>query len=523
MPPKVIKLGKKDDIASVIRQVKSIRDREVIFELVRGSVLLSSSANLKLLKRTGEALGKNVKVMTDDEIGRILAKKAGVLYGDEEVKMPRPEGIRVARSDVKPRFSDIMGSRKIFSTAVRNAVKPVAAILPVKQFPKISSKPKRLSGNFSRMFILALVILVVGVFGLAVLLPKATITVFARSEQVTRDLEITVDKNTSFADADTLQIQGVPVAREVSQTKNFPSTGVKLSGTKATGTVTLFNLTANTLTLKAATTTLMASGKKYFFVKDVGGIKPNGVPNPDIQITAELAGEEQNLLADTRFEIVNAALGNQNVYATNPNGIGGGQATSVKVLSQEDIDKAAASLTNDIVKEAESDITQETGMSTKLASTGTKIEVLAKTANKDVGEEVDNFDMTMIAKVTGLGFKSNEVINLVITKINQVLSSDKYLLDNGQKQFTAEFKSIDIPNGHGVLAVHFQTTAAYKVDSSNLPKILAGKTESEVKEILLSKPEIDNVKVVFWPDWFVHKVPRFNGKIQIMTELSQSQ
>lgn len=521
MPPKVIKLGKKDDIASVIRQIKPIRDREVIFELVRGSILLSSSYNLKLLKRTGEAMGKIVKVQTDDEIGRILAKKAGVLYGDAEVRMPKNVH-RVSRSDVKPRFSDIMGSRKFFSAADERALKPEAAVQPVK-ISKPNTRAVKSSGNFSKLFILGLVILVVAVFGLAVLLPKATVTVFARSEQVTRDLELTVDKSFVAADPDNLQISGVPIAREVSQTKNFPTTGAKLDGVKAAGTVTIYNFTPNTLTLKAATTTLVVSGKKYFFAKDVSGIKPNGVPNPNIQISAELPGETQNLPADTKFQIVNQALGSQNVYAVNPEGIGGGDATSTTVLSQEDIDKAAASLANDIVAQAESDLTQETGFATKLVPSGIKIEILAKTANKDVGDIADDFDMTMIAKVTGLGFKDNDVTSVVVAKINQVLSSDKYLLDSFHKEYTAEYKSVDIPNGHGVLAVHFATTAAYKIDASNLAKILAGKNESEIKEILLSKPEVDNVKVELWPNWIAHKAPRFNGKIYIQTQISQSQ
>ena len=111
MEPKIIKLGKRDDIASVVKLIKDMKDREVVFELEAGSAMLRSSDNLKLMKRTGEALGKNIKVSTTDEIGMILAKKAGVLYGDAVVKMPKG-ATRVARSDVKPRFSDILGGPK---------------------------------------------------------------------------------------------------------------------------------------------------------------------------------------------------------------------------------------------------------------------------------------------------------------------------------------------------------------------------------------------------------------------------
>src|SRR3989344_6359451 len=106
MPPKIIKRGKKDDIAAAVKQIKNMRDREVVFELEKGSVLLRNSDNLRLMKKTAESLGKKVWVSTDDEIGLILAKKAGVLQGDGEVRMPKGV-LLAARGDVKPRFSDI--------------------------------------------------------------------------------------------------------------------------------------------------------------------------------------------------------------------------------------------------------------------------------------------------------------------------------------------------------------------------------------------------------------------------------
>lgn len=523
MPPKIIKLGKREDIASAIQQVKKLREREVVFQLEKGSLLLATSDNLKLLKRTGESLGKTVKIETDDEIGRILAKKAGVLYGDEEVKMPKPAGVRVARSDVKPRFSDILGSRRILNKAVGSTVGPVAAISSVAKLSRINSEPSRLSRSFYKLFILGLVILIVAVFGLAVFLPKATVTVFARSEQVSRDLELTVDKNTTQVNTDNLQIPGVTVDREVSQTKNFPATGVKFTGVKASGTVTIYNFTKNTLTLKAATTTLSVSGKNYFFTKNIAGIKPNGVANDGIQIIADQAGNTYNLPANTKFQISNPALGNQNVYAMNPGAIGGGAGTSATVVSQKDLDKAVQSLSDAALNQAQSDLTQETGVTTRLVPSGVTEEILSKTADKNANDAADSFNMTVIAKITGLSFKESDVINTVVAKINQVMSSDKYLDETAKKNYTAIFKSIDIPNAHGVLAVHFETMAGYKVDTTSLAKILVGKNESEIKEILLSKPEIDNVTVFFWPKWFVNKAPRFSGRIQINTVLSQNQ
>lgn len=528
MAIRVIKLGRKDDIASVIKQIKSLKDREVIFELERGSALLASSDNLKLLRRVGEALGKTIKVQTNDQIGQVLAKKAGVLVGELDLKPPKPPA-KVARSDIKPRFSDILGPRKAFESVLPVPTKDLVKKLnPISAISSISSAMKlpvadRFSGSFLKMLAVFAVVLLLLTFVLAILLPKAEITVLARSEPVTRDLEITVDKSFPGVDSDALKIRGIPVSKDVSQTKSFQTTGKKRIGTKASGAVTIYNSTPNILKLRLATTTLVFEGKKYLLVADASGIKPNNVPTTGIAIVAEQGGEEYNLPANTRFQIVNAALGNQNVHAVSSSPISGGAVgTPVKVILQEDLDNAAIELANEITAAVESDLSAENSATIKLIDTGLKKEILAKTANKDAGDEVENFSMTLIAKVTGLAFREDDVTYLVLGKINDVLSTDKYILSSGKKQYTAGFKSVDLTAGRGVLGVHFETVAAYKVDASNFSSFLVGKNESEIKEILSSKPEIDDVRVEFWPSWLVHKAPRFNGKIEIHTEIAES-
>src|SRR6185503_20524276 len=104
MAPKIIKLGRNEDVTAAIKHIKSLKDREVIFELEKGSPLLASSEGLRLIKKTGEVLGKSVKIETSDETGRMIARKAGMLNDDLEAKSVKISS-RVARSDIKPRFS----------------------------------------------------------------------------------------------------------------------------------------------------------------------------------------------------------------------------------------------------------------------------------------------------------------------------------------------------------------------------------------------------------------------------------
>jgi hypothetical protein len=235
---------------------------------------------------------------------------------------------------------------------------------------------------------------------------------------------------------------------------------------------------------------------------------------------AEQVGADYNIGANTRLELQNAALGQADVYGTASGSISGGSSTEIKILSQQDIDAATQTMQNDLAQLAQDEIMADSGNeNVRILPNALTSEVLAKTANKNVGDETATFDMTIIARASGLSFNQNDVRGLVVEKINAVLSEDKYLLENGEEKLTANFKAVDLPNGTGVLAVHFETIAAYRVNNTNLSKILAGKDAIEIKEILLTKPEIDRVDVQFSP-FFVNKAPRFNGKIYIKTVLS---
>jgi hypothetical protein len=574
--PKTIKLNKNDDIAQVIQKIKNMREKEAIFEAESGSAILTNSANLRLMRKTAEVLGKSIQLKTDDSIGQVLAVKAGMpLYGKETpaepVKpklmtgkvrkpAPRPAVSRAGMGDMGPAKRTVrppVAAQKIRPTPPAMDEEPIMEPA-AKYIPKISmptaaetarvavpmqnqkaDKPKRrwwrLGGDYSKVLLLTAVVLVIIIFASVVLLPRADITVYARSEPVTRDADITVDKDAKNPDSTRQTIPGQIVVKEVSNTKTFQTSGVKNVGEKAAGSVVIYNFTKNTLTLKASTTTLLINGKKYFFTKDVTGIRPTarigtgadqeidqsslGAP---VAIVADQAGDTYNLSANQKFTIQNAALGQtEDVYAMNPGAVSGGTSKTIKIMSQEDLDRATTEMTDDIATVAEAELAKDNQNSNiKILPSGSNKEILAKTANKNVGDETEEFDMTVIGRLTGLAYDEQNVKSVFVDQINDVLADDKYLLADGQQNVSAQFKSIDLGNGRGVLNVHFETVAAYKINNDNLSKTLAGKSAVQIKEILLSRPEVDRVDVKFSP-FFVNKAPRWNGKIYLNSVISQ--
>jgi hypothetical protein len=539
---KLVKLTKTDQIVDVIKKIKGLKSDEVVFEFPTGSPLFKNPHNFSLIKKSAGAMGKTVIVRTSDPSGMSMAAKAGLLTDDTGV----PVSVPTKTITKKVKFKDI-GSNSLkrpsvaatsaaparFQTIhprVSSAGRDVVVPHTEPSGPKFKLKFPSVSSNFSKFFVLAVVVLILLVFGVAVLLPQAQITVYARSEPIVRDFEISVATETRTVNPDTLTVPGIEINKEVSHTKNFPATGVKLSGNKATGSVQLYNFTKNTLTLRAATTTLTLDGKRYSFAQDVTGLRPTARIGqggeqeidessliPPIAIVAQEVGADYNVGADLRMNLQNAALGEADVYAETVGAISGGSSTETKVVSQQDIDNATQAIQEELAGLAEKELAEDPSNSgLKILPNAVETEVLAKTANREVDEAADTFDMTIIARVAGIGFNETDVKELMVDKINTVLSEDKYLLDDGRDRLNATFKAVDIAAGTGVLAVNYRTTAAYRVENSNLSSMLAGKNAMEIQEILLTRPEIDRVDVLFSP-FFVNKAPRYNGKIYINT------
>jgi hypothetical protein len=532
---KTIKLYKSDDLSKAIKRIKTMRDREAIFEIEENSPILQNSSNLRLMRKTAEVLGKKVVLKTDSELGKVLAVKAGMeLFGGEQISVTKslkrtPVQRRTGDIEKKPDMSVKQQAPKSDQGFVEPPIIDDQSLRGVIGIPPNETPLSWWKSKYFKMLAGAMAALLLAVISLGAIAPKAEIIVYARSEPVTRDLEILVHKDIKELNYSRLEISGQLVSKELSHTKSFQSTGTKQVGDKAAGSIVMYNFTKNTLTLKASTTTLVANGKNYFFTRDVTGLRPTGMIGSGddrevdrttliapIPVVAENPGDAYNLPANIRFEIKNAALGeNKSVYAVNEVAVGGGSAKTINIMSQADFDRALSQMSEELVVLGEQELASQGPI--KVLPSGSKREILAKAANKNVGDETSHFDMTVIGRLTALSYNENDLIELVSERIRNALSSDRFILNNGRRDVSAKFKAWDPSAESGTLQVHFQTQVGYFINNENIPGLLAGKDAYQIKEILLQRPEIDRVDVKFSP-FFVHKAPKFNGKIFVKTE-----
>ncbi len=182
-------------------------------------------------------------------------------------------------------------------------------------------------------------------------LPSASITVFAKSQSVARDLDVLADANAQSPQSSNLTISAVAVNESKTMADTFQVNGKKEVGSKAEGRVALYNLTGQPLALKASTTTLTVGNKVYVFKADQPNVKALTSASNDsnatlADIVATDGGESYNVPAGTRMEITNQAFGSQpqRLYAKTVTQVVGGNSRFVSVVDKNDLDNTQKEL-----------------------------------------------------------------------------------------------------------------------------------------------------------------------------------
>jgi len=529
-----------EEIISALQKIRRTGDPEIIMVVPTGAKLFRNLTGLKLLKREAEKYEKTFSLATADERGRLLATRAGISIATQpHTSLANAAAAAVAKKPALTRMGDIvMRPLKSASHEKSKAEAPLETVVQTNELvdligPQSGSsvdikmpEPVRIPMPPLRYTLLpaAVVALILALLAVFVL-PSAEIIVKPRTEPVTRDLEVQVDSKVGVPDVSNLTIPGKIIAEQISESKTYAATGVKNTGEKASGFVTLYNFSKTTLILKKGTTRLEAKGKVYYFLQDVGNIRPTGRIGEDLEvdqsslidpvpIVAAESGEDSNLPAGTRFEIYNEVFGHQAqaLYAANGNPIAGGTNKQIKIVSVADIDAARKDLKDLLVAKFRESVQQKLTADSRLSDNAFAASVVEEKITPPATSEADNFSLFQKANITALVYDEADVRDLIVERIVRLLPENKYLLPAQAQRMSAQFVSLDLAGGVGTLRAHFESEVRYQINADFLSRSLPGKSATQVKEILLARPEIQDVQVKLSPFW-VNTVPRFGNKI----------
>ncbi|MDZ4244160.1 MAG: hypothetical protein U1C57_03590, partial [Candidatus Doudnabacteria bacterium] len=359
-------------------------------------------------------------------------------------------------------------------------------------------------------------------------MPQARADIKLRTEPVTRDLEVRVDSRQQTADAANLVIPGEFLQSETTKGRKFAATGKKDVGQKASGFVYIYNFSKTTLVLKAQTTVLNVGDREYLFVQDVGNIRPTaliGLEDQEVDQTSLIApvpvvaagpGPAYNLAEGARIEITNEVFGAQPkaLYAVAAEGgLTGGVTREIKVVTENDILSSFDILNQELINETRNELNGSKPNS-KLLDKAASSEIIEKYSSASPSQEASEFESAIKVRLKALAYDESEVLRIIRERISKLLPKNKILSSDAQFRLNSQFKSIDLASGSGILTNHFEGKASYQLDKEELLEKIKGKSPDEIREILLSRPEIESVEIKLSPFW-VKKMPRFGKRITL--------
>jgi len=148
----------------------------------------------------------------------------------------------------------------------------------------------------------------------------------------------------------------------------------------------------------------------------------------------------------------------------------------------------------------------------KLVDGAVQFKLTKQTIDASV-EDGAKFSVFSEGMLTFMVFKETDLLALLSDKISKDKGIDfevkSYALSYGSPKFNPISGQLSIP-------VNYQGTLAKKIDTVALKTKLSGKSEPEIKALLLSVSGLESAQISLWPFW-VRRVPDA-GKIKLTVD-----
>ncbi|MFA5961746.1 MAG: hypothetical protein WC848_03645 [Parcubacteria group bacterium] len=358
--------------------------------------------------------------------------------------------------------------------------------------------------------------------------PKATITISAKKEVKSVDMELLGNVNSEGIDYEKSEIPAKLLEFDEEVAKTFNATGKKnASNQKAKGKITIYNEFSSSPQPLVATTRFMTDDQKVFrLVQGVtipgttsvsGEVKPGVV---EAEVVADEAGSGYNIGATT-FSIPGFKNSENDKYAkiyakSSVAMSGGGDGNEeVTVVTAKDISDAKDKLSLEINSTVKQKVKDSADSGTIILDDAIAIEEPVYRLSNSEGETTNSFEIKVSAHVRALVFfesDAKKIANSAISKsgngkIN--IDAGSVIIDYGKA--VPDFKAETIE-----IKMHASNVMQPNLDLANLKKGLLGKNSEELADYLKTYSNIEKAEVEYWPPVFVNKIPLNEKRVDVV-------
>jgi len=404
----------------------------------------------------------------------------------------------------------------------QDSLKPAAASnMDTAETEKSAGKFKKFLIGFVALIFLAAAIAAVGIF-----IFRADLTIEAKGKAETLNFEIKAETAQQEIDLENRIIPARLVSESVEISQQFTVTGSKTAATqKAHGTITIYNEFNESLQVLVATTRFESADGKIFRLSKavtvpgmskVGSeLKPGAI---EAEVTADEAGEAYNI-GPGQFTIPgfkSSADKYAKFYAKSFRAMtGGGSGNYAKSVSKEDMEKAKSKLAGEIDGALKQKIEDSLSDGEVVLGGAINMEDASYLPSSAEGDPADNFTLTVQVKGNALVFLKQDVAAIAKAEAAQKNGAN-------QSQISDENINLDFSGVAADLAknsLKFTADSLVKIDPEvdvdSIRREITGKSENDLKKVLVNYPAVQNINIVYYPPFPVGRMPWLEKNIKI--------
>ncbi len=362
-------------------------------------------------------------------------------------------------------------------------------------FSKLFSKPSGVSGNKNKW--LTIILIALGALFITVnilwwFVQTADITVYVTPKRAEENMRVTFDSGGGY-DPENGVIPARVITDNVSGEKTKSTTGTKLIGNKATGSVQIANGNGTAINLSAGTVLTSASGFKFVTNDEAsvsGQLLPGSPGTATVNVTAGDIGSSYNLAKGEVFSVGNYSKAL--VAATSTGDFTGGSSQQISAVGKEDREKLESDLINELKQGVTTNMVSKVSEGEMLVGDLVALDPVSENFDHNEGDQAESLKLSLDLSAKGLAADRTKLLEYA-KKVLASKSTADYSLSSDHIDF--RFTYIEESEGRYAYDVVIGGNFLPNVDTEGIKKVIMGKNANVATEYLNSITGFDHADV----------------------------
>lgn len=423
-------------------------------------------------EQLGFAIGEDVSQKTAPPSGLPTQGKT-VLIGTENLPPQKP-GLKS--------FFSRLGAR-LRSLIARKPRTPLSRFAPNKNVFLIGA-------------VVTAVLLVVG-FIAWWYLPKATVSIYLTTKNLDEKVAVSFDTKATSSDFGKAILPGEPASVQVAGDKTKSTSGTKVVGDKARGSVKIQNGTAANINLTVGTILASSSDLKFAVVSAASvsaALSPAEPGTANVDVAAVDIGAQYNMGKDETLKVGNYPKAEVDAIVIAD--FSGGSSREISAVSTDDQTSLEADLTNELLDNAKGKLQEGLSADKYLIAETMTPSVDSKTFSNKVGDEATTLKLSLDLTVSAVVVDKKVLTDFAKEVLKDKIPAGYAVRDD---QITYSFDLTGSKSGVYSLDATFGINLLPEVNVGEIAKNISGKYPNLADSYLTSIPGFARAEIKLYP------------------------